>query len=145
MTEKRYSLIIADAHDVYREALVTIFRINPQVSVVAELTIGKTAVAVCKDLQPDLVILDTELPDIPVLVAVQQILSESPNSKIICISGYIKPTIADKLIKKGAHGFVTKTSEANVFYNAITAVLKGEIFICEEIRLKKGNVSKRKR
>lgn len=136
------SVMITDAHDMFRDTLAMSLKIFPLLNIIGEFKCGITAIEHSKELKPDIMFYDTELLDINPFEAVHLIKKDSPNTKIIGICCNVRPTYVHKMVMEGASGFVTKTSELKTFHEAILYVLKGEIYICEEILSKNKDLLK---
>lgn len=130
----KISVLIADDHVLIREAWALTIQIDPRFSVVAQCSSGKQAVEEAKNLRPDLILMDINLPDIDGIEATQQICKSLPGTKIIAVSSHTQPVYVRQIIQKGAIAYVTKSSSKDELFIAITEALKGKRYICEEIR-----------
>jgi len=128
------SILITDDHKLIREAWVSIINGDPRFCVVAECGNGEDAIELAKDLEPDVVIMDINLPGISGIETIPLIRKISPGSKILGISMYTQPTYARKMMKKGAMGYVTKNSGRQEMFTAIVEVHNGRKYICDEIK-----------
>jgi two-component system invasion response regulator UvrY len=102
--------------------------------VVAECGSGEDAVEMAKQLRPNIVIMDINLPGINGIEATQQIRKFSPASRILGVSLHTQPTYARKMIQKGAMGYVTKNSSREEMFKAIMEIQAGNRYICDEIK-----------
>src|SRR6476469_10134095 len=102
--------------------------------VIAESGSGEDAVELAKQLRPNIVIMDINLPGINSIEATQQIRKFSPGSKILGVSLHTQPTYARKMIQKGAMGYVTKNSSREEMFKAILEIQNGRKYICDEIK-----------
>jgi RNA polymerase sigma factor (sigma-70 family) len=85
-------------------------------------------------IKPDIVILDINIGPFSGLEATKMIRKLAPGTKIIGVSMHSQPSFAKKMIRYGASGYVTKSSNKDEMYAAIEAVAKGEKYICSEIQ-----------
>jgi DNA-binding NarL/FixJ family response regulator len=131
---KKISILIADDHTLVRETWTFIFNNDPRFDVIAECGTGEEAVEKSKQLRPDIVIMDINLPGINGIEATEQIRKYSPSTKILGVSLHTQPTYARKMIQKGAMGYVTKNSSREEMYKALTEIFNGRKYICEEIK-----------
>jgi two-component system invasion response regulator UvrY len=102
--------------------------------VIAESGSGEEAVELARQLRPNIVIMDINLPGMNGIEATQLIRKYSPGSKILGVSLHTQPTYARKMIQKGAMGYVTKNSSREEMFKAIMEVQNGRKYICDEIK-----------
>lgn len=131
---EKITILIADDHTLVRETWSFILNNDPRFQVVAECGSGEEAVELARNLRPNIVIMDINLPGINGIEATQQIRKFSPASKILGVSLHTQPTYARKMMQKGASGYVTKNSSREEMYKAIMEIHAGKKYICEEIK-----------
>ncbi|HVF97106.1 MAG TPA: response regulator transcription factor [Flavisolibacter sp.] len=131
---EKITILIADDHTLVRETWSFILNTVEQFVVVGECGSGEEAVEKAKQLRPDVVIMDINLPGINGIEATQLIRKFSPASKILGVSLHTQPTYARKMIQKGASGYVTKNSSREEMFKAIVEVQQGRRYICDEIK-----------
>jgi DNA-binding NarL/FixJ family response regulator len=130
----KITLLITDDHKLIREAWSSILNSDPRFKVIAETGSGEEAVELAKQLRPNIVILDINLPGMNGFETIPLIRKFSPGSKILGISLHTQPTYARKMIQKGALGYVTKNSSKEEMFKAIIEIHNGRKYICEEIK-----------
>jgi len=128
------TILITDDHKLVREAWTTVLNSDPRFKVIAEAGSGEEAVELAKDLRPNVVILDINLPAMSGIETIPLIRKFSPGSKILGVSLHTQPTYARKMIQKGAMGYVTKNSSREEMFKAIIEVHAGRKYICDEIK-----------
>jgi len=125
------SLVIVDDHIFMRDLMArTIARQRARYTVLAAVGTAADAKAACGKHQPDLLILDINLPDQSGIDALPDLKRIAPSTRILLCTGY--PTddrIAD-LASSGAHGFVEKTNSWEEFLQAVERVSQGEYYFC---------------
>jgi two-component system invasion response regulator UvrY len=131
---EKITILIADDHTLVRETWSFILNTDARFNVIAECGSGEEAVELAKQLRPNIVIMDINLPGINGIEATQQIRKFSPASKILGVSLHTQPTYARKMIQKGAMGYVTKNSSREEMFKAIIEVQNGRRYICDEIK-----------
>ena len=131
---EKITILIADDHTLVRETWSYILNTDERFTVVAECGSGEEAIDLAKQLRPQIVIMDINLPGMNGIEATQQIRKFSPASKILGVSLHTQPTYARKMIQKGAMGYVTKNSSREEMFKAIMEVESGKKYICEEIK-----------
>jgi len=123
-------VLIADDHALFRQGIHALLRDNLDLHVVGEAANDVELLEKSRQLHPDVVLIDAELPATDGLQATRQIRDELPETKVIVLS--IKddcPELVYSAIKAGALGFVTKTSEIGELIGAIRAVASGQASI----------------
>jgi DNA-binding NarL/FixJ family response regulator len=130
----KITILIADDHTLVRETWSFILNTDPRFRVIAESGSGEDAVELARQLRPNVIIMDINLPGMNGIDATQLIRKFSPSSKILGVSLHTQPTYARKMIQKGAMGYVTKNSSREEMFKAIMEVQHGRKYICEEIK-----------
>jgi DNA-binding NarL/FixJ family response regulator len=131
---EKITILIADDHKLIRETWSFILNSDPRFQVVSQCSNGEEAIAEAQKLRPKVALLDINMTPISGLEATQQIRKYSPATKIIGVSMHSQPAYVKKLLKLGAHGYVTKNSPQNEMFEAIVEVNKGGRYICSEVK-----------
>ncbi|HMO31380.1 MAG TPA: response regulator transcription factor [Lacibacter sp.] len=131
---EKISILIADDHKLIRETWSFILNSDPRFEVISQCSNGEEAIAEAIRLRPKVVLLDINMSPINGIEATPQIRKFSPASKIIGVSMHSQPAYVKKLLKLGAHGYVTKNSPQHEMFEAIAEVCKGNRFICSEVK-----------
>jgi two-component system invasion response regulator UvrY len=136
------SVMLVDDHAIVRGALKHILREVKGLKVIAEASSGEEAIRVIREVNPDVVLMDFDMPGISGLEATKRLVSSFPDIKIIIVSGYTHEVIAFRLLGEGAKGFVAKDASAEEIIKAIRTVQVGNQYISEELaaRLASANV-----
>ena len=123
------SIIVVDDHRFMRELISAMLaRQQGRYKVVAEKGDAATAIAACKELAPDLLILDINLPDFSGIEAVPQIRKHAPRTRILLCTAFVTDDRALEALRSGADGFVEKTNTWDDFIEAVQRVSGGEHF-----------------
>jgi DNA-binding NarL/FixJ family response regulator len=130
------TIVIVDDHKLLRETWSYILNEDSTFQVTGECGSAEEAIELVKKQQPDIVILDVNLPGMNGLDAICQIKKSSPGSKILGISLHTQPNYAREMIKRGAEGYLTKTSSKEEMFHALKTIHSGKKYICEEIKNK---------
>jgi DNA-binding NarL/FixJ family response regulator len=101
-------------------------RANHDLQVVGEAADGLEGVRMAEQLQPDLIVLDLNLPSLNGLEAARRIRRLSPASKVVMASEECSDDIVQEAIRSGALGYVRKTEMASQLIPAIEAALQGK-------------------
>ncbi len=117
---------MTDDHPVFRFGLRTLLTSTPEIDVVGEATRGEEAIALAAKLQPDVVLMDLQLPDINGIEATRQILQQHPKIGILIITMFEDSDSVFAAMRVGALGYILKGAEGDDMLRAIRAVARGE-------------------
>src|SRR5687767_3465311 len=95
-------LVIVDDHEIARAGLRTMLATEPTYSVAGEATNGQESIALCRALEPDVVLMDMRMPDMDGIAATQAILAERPDTRIIITTMYEDPDYMQRALEVGA-------------------------------------------
>jgi DNA-binding NarL/FixJ family response regulator len=130
----KIKLLITEDHTLLRETWSMLFANDPRFEVVASCGSGEEAIELTKNFQPDIVLMDINLPGINGIEAMQLILKEVPATKVLAVSLHTQLTYVKKMIQEGALGYVTKNSPREEMILAILEVKNGRKYICEDVK-----------
>jgi len=127
----RARLLIADDHTLVAEACRSV--LEPRFEVVGIVNNGRTLLQAATSLRPDVVIVDIAMPHLNGLDAGQQLKGLIPSLKIVYLTMNTEPEVAAEAFRRGASGYVLKTSAADELVTAIHRVLKNESYLSPSI------------
>jgi len=84
-------LLIVDDHPVFRQGLRDVFETDPQIHVVGEAADGDEALALAKELEPDVILMDINLPTTSGIQVTRAITTQMSGTKVVMITGYDEP------------------------------------------------------
>ena len=122
-------VLLVDDFARHREIIREILRTNPDLQVVGEAADGLEAVHVAEKLQPDLIVLDLNLPSLNGLEAARRIRKLSPGSKIVMASEECSDDIVREAIRSGVLGYVRKSEMDSQLVPTIEAALQGKCLL----------------
>ena len=102
------NILLADDHAILRETLRESLEAEPDFTVVADVGDGARTVAVAAELQPDVVLLDIDMPGIPAALTVQRLREVAPRTRVIILSMYDSPDFVQEMVKLGVRGYLSK-------------------------------------
>jgi DNA-binding NarL/FixJ family response regulator len=85
---RRARLLIVDDHDVIRESTQVMLEGEPHLEVVGEAVNGQHALELCRQLRPDVVLMDVRMPEMDGLTATREIKKEMPAISVLLVSAY---------------------------------------------------------
>lgn len=131
---EKIKILIVDDHRLIREIWSYVLQRNPSFDVVAACNNAEAALEAVRDLRPDIVLLDINLPGMNGLEATVQFRKKSPGSKILGLSMHVHLTYARQMLRNGAMGYLTKNATRQELFAAIEEIVAGRKYLCKEIR-----------
>jgi len=128
-------LLIADDHALVREGLRTMLSGEEGIEVVAEANDGKQALDICRELQPDLVLMDVRMPVMDGLEATRHIKAEMPHTSVMMVTMHENPDYLFEAVKAGAAGYVLKDASGERLLGAVRRTLDGESPLNQELAM----------
>lgn len=126
---ERVSILIADDHPVVRQGLRTFLELQEDLEVVGEAGGGEEAVAMARQLLPDVVLMDLVMPGLDGIEATRRIRAESPTTRVIVLTSFAEDEKVFPSIKAGAAGYLLKDVEPEALAEAIRTVQRGEALL----------------
>ncbi len=122
-------LVLADDHVLFREGLRSLIESWDQVEVVGEAGTGAEAVALARELRPDMVIMDIGMPVMNGLEATKRITAELPEVKVLILTIHATDEHFFEALAVGASGYVLKEAASADLRAALEAVQRGGLFL----------------
>jgi PAS domain S-box-containing protein len=129
-------LLIADDHALAREGMRTALARAPDLEVIAEAANGREALELCRELRPDLILMDVRMPEMDGLAATRAIKGEYPATSILMVTMYENPNYLLEAIKAGAAGYVLKDAPRGQLLKTARRVLGGEFPLNQELAMR---------
>ena len=133
-TSQLFRVLVVDDSEPWRHFVSSMLLEKPELLVVGEALNGLEAVQKAAELKPDLILLDIGLPQLNGIEAAKQIRKVSPNSRILFVSTYTSPEIAEGALDEGASGYVVKLDAGRELGNAVSAVVQGKRYISSSLK-----------
>ena len=116
-----------------REGLRMVLELEKDIQIVGEAEDGRQAVAMVKELQPAVVLMDIAMPLLNGVEATRQILKNFPGTKVLILSAHGHAAFVNQISELGAAGFLLKQTSSAVVAQAIREVLKGKTFFSPSV------------
>jgi len=124
-------LLIATEHSLYRAGLRCLLETVDGVKVVADTGSGREVVALSKNHQPSVVLLEPDLAEVGGLEAIGQILGDSPESRVIVMMSNGDPKLESRAIESGAAGVLSKTATVRDLEKLLRTVREGRLTVAD--------------
>lgn len=119
-------VLIVDDHALFSEALGPLLAQNGM-EVLGIAGSGAEALEAIRLHDPDVVLVDLGLPDMPGLELGREIIDEKPGTKVLAVTGLDHARVAREVLRAGFHGFLTKDTPLPQFIKSVKAVLEGQV------------------
>jgi len=132
-TAARKRILIVDDHPLTREGLRGVINREPDFMVCGEAANAHQAIEAVQKLAPDLVLTDITLPGTNGLELVKDLKAIQPRLKILALSMHEESLYAERMLRSGANGYITKQQPAEELVKAIRMVFEDRIYVSKEV------------
>jgi len=126
-------LLIVDDHSVFRASMIAYLKNFPDLEIVGEAGDGDSIPDMIENLNPDILLLDIELPSINGIDLANEIRKKFPEVKILILSMHINPNFIFEALKSGFEGYVTKMSDIEEVIKAIEVISGGNEYYSKDV------------
>ncbi|OPH34177.1 response regulator [Moraxella atlantae] len=127
------TVLLVDDHDLVRMGISRMLADSPDIQVIAEAADGETAIRLAKQLKPDVVLLDVNMPNLGGLEVTKRLLHNDKQCKILAVSALANPPYPSMLIKAGVSGYITKGTPLDEMIKAIKKVAQGGRYFSADV------------
>lgn len=129
-------VLIADDHPLFLDGLRAMLASAPDVELVGEASTGEEAVALTAEVQPDLVVMDIQMPQGGGIEATRQIVQDSPHVRVLIVTMFEDDATVFSAMRAGARGYVLKGANYAEMLRAVQAVGHGEAIFSPRIAVR---------
>jgi two-component system, NarL family, response regulator LiaR len=129
-------VLITDDHGVVRQGLRMFLSLDPELEVVGEAANGQEAVAMARELEPDVVLMDLLMPVMDGIGATEAIRAELPEVEVIALTSVLEDASVTGAVRAGAIGYLLKDTDAEELHRAIKAASEGKVQLAPEAAAK---------
>ena len=126
-------LIIADDHRIFRQGLKSLLEDEPGINILAEASSGHELMSLIRHREPDIILLDVEMPGMDGLESMQQIKKLRHSCKVIVLTMHSETSYIKRMVQSGAAGYVLKDAGKTELIKAIQAIQNGETYFSPEV------------
>ena len=119
-------ILLADDQHLVRGALAALLSLEEDLEVVGEVGRGDEVLQRVRELRPDVVLLDVEMPGLDGLAAASVLTTEAPDTGVLIVTTFGRPGFLRRAMESGALGFVVKDAPAEQLADAVRRVARGE-------------------
>ncbi len=119
-------VLVADSEKIYREGLRVIFSRGNEVRVVGQACTGPEACEKARRIQPDLVLMEVDMPEMDGFTATRHILAARPETRVAMLTSSHSDADVMNAIKAGVHGYITKDISVGALVDSIRRVAEGD-------------------
>jgi two-component system response regulator NreC len=128
-----YNILIVDDHQLVLDGLSSIVKEMKDFEVMASARNGKEGLQLATTMNPDIILMDIDMPVMNGLEATRQIKEQELKSKIIILTMHNESSLIKKVMEIGADGYLLKNSDREEFYTALCNVSKGKSYFSSEV------------
>jgi DNA-binding NarL/FixJ family response regulator len=141
--QKKKKIVLIDDHEIVRLGLTQVINADSGLEVVAQSGDAQTGLSQIMALEPDVAVVDIQMPGPSVFEMIEQATKLQPKLKIIVLSAHQTGINVDRSMTAGASGFLTKSESLTTIARAIHAVLSGDLpFLSQEIQDRLNNLGR---
>ncbi|MFD2761219.1 response regulator [Lentibacillus juripiscarius] len=129
MTKKQTKILLIDDHKLFREGVKRILEFEPSFEVVAEGDDGYVAANLVKEYNPDVVLMDINMPQLNGVQATADLIKQFPDLKVIILSIHDDESYVTHALKTGAQGYLLKEMDSDSLIEAIKVVREGGSYL----------------
>lgn len=146
----RIRVLIVDDHEMVREGLMSMLRSEPDFEVVGQTGRGEEVAALVETSKPDVVLLDTRLPDVSGVEVCRRLTRKHPEVAVVILTTYTDVELVEECLQAGARGYVVKDVERFSLKESIRAVHRGQAVLAPQVagqlidRMRKGTLEEKR-
>lgn len=130
---KTIRILAADDHALLREGIAALVDLEPDMELVAQASTGREAIEQFRRHQPDITLMDLQMPDISGIEAIIAIRSEFPDARVVVLTTYAGDIQVVRALKAGACGYLLKGNVHTDLLKSIRAVNAGRKTVSPEV------------
>lgn len=127
------TIVLADDHHVVREGIRKLIETRPDFEVIGEAGDGEQAVRMIIERQPDIALMDINMPRVSGIEATRRIEQQGLSTRVLVLSMHESRNYVEEVLRAGASGYVVKNSSPEELLSAIDAVKEGRSYLSESI------------
>jgi two-component system NarL family response regulator len=130
------SVVIADIHPLVRAGMAALIEADDGFTLLGQAGDSEQTLELCRRLQPDLVLLDLNLPGCGGIEAINRIRAQQPLAKVVILSGHDGEDEVDRSMRAGAHAYMLKSAPLDTLMAGLHTVMSGKKYMMPELAVK---------
>lgn len=126
-------VVLADDHEMVREALAQILESTETIAVVGQARDGEEALEIVARERPDVLVLDYSMPRLSAPSVLERLVDRGDKVRVVILTVHENIHYAVRMLEKGVHGYLIKSSAVSDLVDAIAAVRRGEVWISPQV------------
>ena len=132
-SRSRIGILLAEDHLIVRMGIRSFLNRHPNLQLLDEAKDGLEALKKTRELKPDIVLSDIDMPHLDGLALTEILRSELPEIKVVLLSGLSAPPLIKRILQSGARGFLSKQASSEELLRALETVASGDTFFSSEV------------
>lgn len=130
---EKLRLFLVDDHQIMREGLRLVLGRQPDFEIVGEAADGASALPILETLDPDVAIIDIEMPGLSGIELAGRLCASRPEMKVLILSAHADSAVVREALRAGVAGFLVKAGATEELVRAIRAIVAGEVYFCPQV------------
>jgi NarL family two-component system response regulator YdfI len=126
-------VLIADDHLIIRQGLSLILETEGEFELVGEASDGAEALSLCRDLKPDVVLMDLRMPNMDGMTAIEKLHQDQPGIAVVILTTFNEDELMFRGLQAGARGYLLKDTDRATLFDTIRAAARGETLLQPDI------------
>ncbi len=128
-------VLIADDHALVRDGIKALLSLTSDIEVIGEATDGRQAIDRCRELKPDVVLMDIAMPGLGGLEATMELKHTAPDTRVLVLTQYDDPEYVRRFLKIGIAGYVLKRMLGSDLASAIRSAAQGGLVLDPKVAM----------
>ena len=128
-------VLIADDHALVRDGIKALLSLTSDIEVIGEATDGRQAIDQCRELKPDVVLMDIAMPGLGGLEATMELKHTAPDTRVLVLTQYDDPEYVRRFLKIGIAGYVLKRMLGSDLASAIRSAAQGGLVLDPQVAM----------
>ena len=129
MTGDLIRVILADDHNVVRAGLRAVLSVAKDIEVIGEAKTGREAVTMAERFNPDVVVMDLDMPELDGTAATKEIVAKGLAARVLVLTMHMEEDYLVPLMEAGAAGYLVKSAADRELVDAVRAVAHGDVYV----------------
>jgi DNA-binding NarL/FixJ family response regulator len=131
--KKQIKVLLVDDHPIVRKGIASCLAKSPDLQIIGEAVDGVEALKKTRDLGPDVILMDIDMPNMSGLAVTQALRKELPHVKVLILSMHRQTDYVLRILQSGALGYVLKDAPVDELVEAIQTVYSGQAYFSSDI------------